>query len=253
VTEQDPASFRPFTDFLAAMQFLTLMPPIIRRAFTPAEMGHAVGYYPLVGLVIGLLLAGANLLLQRFFPGLVGAALLLALWVLLSGGLHLDGFLDACDGLLGGSTPERRLEIMRDHHIGAFAFTGGMLLFLVKFAALATLGIRSFPALVLAPVLGRWSMSLAVAAFPYARAQGLGKNMKDYVTWRQVGLATLVSLAVAWFSAGWRGLAVAGLALYVMLAAVGFTLKRIPGLTGDIYGMINELTETAVLLAFFVF
>src|SRR4051812_12514897 len=108
-------------EFLAALQFLTITPPIIRRAFSTREMGGAVGWYPFIGLLLGTALTVGAALADRFFPQPVSAALTLSLWVVLTGGLHVDGFLDACDGLLGGSTPERRMEIMRDHRIGAFA------------------------------------------------------------------------------------------------------------------------------------
>ncbi|MDP2990768.1 MAG: adenosylcobinamide-GDP ribazoletransferase, partial [Kiritimatiellota bacterium] len=167
-----------------------------------------------------------------------------------SGGLHVDGFLDACDGLLGGSTPDSRLAIMHDHRIGAFAFCGGLLLFLVKFTALTALTTRQLPALLLAPVLGRWVMSLAVVVFPYARPQGLGKDLKGHSGWQQAALATAIALTVAWFSAGLRGLVSILIALLVASGIVRFTLKRIPGLTGDIYGALNESIEVVVLLAF---
>jgi|SRR5271157_3420703 len=240
----------PVIDFLAAMQFLTWMPPIIRRGFTDNEMARAVGYYPLVGLVIGLILASAARLLGLLFPLPVSSALLLACWVVSSGGLHVDGFLDACDGLLGGSTPESRLAIMHDHRIGSFAFCGGLLLFLVKFTALTALTARQFPALLLAPVLGRWVMSLAVVVFPYGRPQGLGKNLKAHSGWQQAALATAIALGVAWFSAGLRGLVSILIALVVAAGIVRFTLRRIPGLTGDIYGALNESIEVVVLLVF---
>jgi adenosylcobinamide-GDP ribazoletransferase len=177
------------------------------------------------------------------------AALLLVVWVVLSGALHVDGFLDACDGLLGGTTPEHRMEIMRDERIGAFAFTAGTLLFLTKFAVLATLSTR-MPALLLAPVLGRWAISVALVAFPYARAEGLGAGIKEHAGRWQAALATVTVLAAAWFSAGRHGLAALLLAFIVMLGAARFTLKRIPGLTGDVYGLLNELVEITVLLTF---
>ena len=239
-------------DFLTALQFLTTLPPMLRRDSTPAEMGRAMGYYPLVGLLLGAILVGAQGLLGWLFPAQLASALLLALWVALSGGLHLDGFLDACDGLLGGTTPERRLEIMRDHRIGAFAFTGGALLLLLKFSALASLGDWRLPALLLAPALGRWTMTLAVFAFPYARPEGLGREMKAHLTWRQVLLATLAVLAAAWLLAGWRGLTACLLAALALLALARFTLTRIPGLTGDIYGAANEIIEALLLVMFCV-
>lgn len=243
-----------FTAFLTALQFLTVAPPFIRRLFTPRELGRAVGYYPLVGILLGAILLGASTLLAQVFPPQVNAALVLVLWVLLSGALHLDGFLDACDGLLGGFTPESRLNIMRDERVGAFAATGGILLLLVKFASLSALSAPGFvpqrAALLLAPALGRWGMALAIVAFPYARPQGLGREMKDHATWRQALLASVIALAAAWLAAGWWGWLAAAGAVLVTLGGAWFTLRRIPGLTGDIYGALNELVETAVLLFF---
>ena len=125
--EKAPA---PLTAFLTAVQFLLISPAFIKRLFTARELGAAVGFYPLVGLILGSLLLAADYLLGLFMPPLVRIALILTLWVILTGALHLDGFLDACDGLLGGFTPESRLEIMRDERVGAFALAGGVLLLL---------------------------------------------------------------------------------------------------------------------------
>ena len=101
----------------AALQFLTVTPPLVRRAFSMPELGRAVGYFPLVGTLLGTLLAAFDWGLAFLFPAGVRAALDLALWVALTGALHLDGFLDACDGLFGGRTVESRLEIMRDEQV----------------------------------------------------------------------------------------------------------------------------------------
>ena len=203
-------------------------------------------------MLLGAILVGAAGVFERYFPAPLSAALTLALWMVLTGGLHLDGFLDACDGLLGGFDPEKRMEIMRDHHIGAFAFTGGALLFLMKFSALVALRDTGwqFAGLLLAPALGRWAMTLAVAAFPYARPQGLGREMKAHVTWRQVLLASITVLLAVWFAAYWRGLIALIIAILVLIGVATFTLRRIPGLTGDIYGAVCELVELAVLLLF---
>jgi adenosylcobinamide-GDP ribazoletransferase len=251
-SEKPVGLLTPLIDYLVALQFLTLMPPVIQRIFTPKEMGRATGYYPLVGLTLGVVLYGGNLLLSRFFSPLLSAALVLVLWVLLTGALHIDGFLDATDGLLGGFTPDSRMEIMRDEHKGAFAVAGGILLLLVKFAALVSVLPVAPLALLLVPTLGRWGMTLAVVFFPYARTKGLGKDMKDNSTWKQALLASLVALGVGWFTFGLWGLAAALLALVVFFLCARFTLARIPGLTGDIYGLINEWVELIVLLAFAV-
>ena len=235
--------------FLVALQFLTTIPVRISGEITPRLMGRAVGWFSLVGVLLGGLLVGLNWgLAQVFSPG-VSAALTLAAWVIVTGALHLDGFLDTCDGLFGGYTPESRLEIMRDERVGAFGLAGGVLLLLLKYTALVATPRRTV-ALLVAPTLARWGMTLAVILFPYARSKGLGRAMKDHAGWPQVVLATAISLAVAWFAGGWWGLAALALAGVTTLATARFVLARLPGLTGDVYGAICELVEVVILLVF---
>jgi adenosylcobinamide-GDP ribazoletransferase len=213
-----------------------------------------VGYFPLVGLIIGGILVGINYLLGFIFPEMVVAALTLGCWLALTGALHLDGFLDSFDGLLGGYDETSRLEIMKDQRVGAFGFAAGVILLLSKFAAIYAVG--SFPhmaiSLILAPTLGRWSLSLAVVAFPYAREEGLGRGVKDYATWKQVVLATLTAMLVALLATHWMGLIMMGTVALVVWVCARFTMQRLPGLTGDIYGAICEITELTVLLLLIV-
>lgn len=241
----------PIIAFLTAIQFLLISPAFIKRPFTARELGAAVVFYPVVGLILGGILLAANYLLALFMPPLLRAALVLALWVILTGALHLDGFLDACDGLLGGFTPESRMEIMHDERVGAFALAGGVLLLLVKFSALSALPSLA-PALLLAPVLSRWGMAIALVAFPYARLKGLGRAVKDNASWGEVALATAITIAISvivyWFWGDWRALLALVIAALVVWAGARYTLRRIPGLTGDIYGALNEIVEVAVLL-----
>ena len=212
-----------------------------------------MAFFPLVGLLLGLILTGFEAVTSFFLPPLIRASLLLAAWVVLTGALHLDGFLDACDGLLGGFDPERRLEIMRDERVGAYALAGGSLLLLIKFSALASLE-QGMPALLLAPVLGRWAMVLAITTFPYARPQGLGREIKNHSGWHQAAAGSVFSLLVVIVLLLQGGhtlpilLAVAAAAFTAWLV-IRFSLRRLPGLTGDIYGAVNEMVETAVLVA----
>ena len=233
---------------LTAFQFLTTFPAVIRRAFTVQELGRAVGFFPLVGLALGGVLYGLEIGLRLIFPTQVVAIFILATWLLLTRALHFDGFLDSCDGLFGGFTPERRLEIMRDSRVGAFGAAGGGLLLLAKYAALISLPHLS--GLLLAPVLGRWVLSIAIFAYPYAREKGLGRDMKDNVRWPQIIISTAIAILAAWFFAGLTGLLAVVLAGIVFWLGASFILHRIPGLTGDSYGALCELTELAVLLFF---
>jgi adenosylcobinamide-GDP ribazoletransferase len=235
----------------AAFQFLTRVPPLIRRPFTPTEMGDAVACFPIVGLALGIALAGLDWVCGVAFPPMVSTALVLAVWVLASGAMHLDGFLDTCDGLFGGATPEDRLRIMRDERVGAFAVIGGVLLMLLKFSALTSITLTfRVPALLLAPIFGRWAMSLAIVACPYAREEGLGRMMKDNAGWWHVGIATGVAIMVTVFFAGGFGLAAWFATAVVSIALVRFVLTRLPGLTGDVYGALCEVVETLILLVF---
>jgi adenosylcobinamide-GDP ribazoletransferase len=237
------------TSVLVALQFLTTCPPILRRIFLASELGLAVGYFPLIGAGLGVVLAVAAALLGRVFSPGVAAALLLVLWVLITGALHLDGFLDTCDGLFGGLTPDDRLRIMRDERVGGYALAGAILLLLVKYTSLVALAGHA-PALILAPVLGRWAMSAGVVLFPYVRPQGLGRDMKDNAHRGQLVMATLVAVAVTWLAAALGGLAVFLLAALATLGLARYVMQRIPGLTGDIYGALCEIVETLTLLAF---
>ena len=239
------------TSIIAAFQFLTISPTLIKRMFTAQEMGRAVGWFPLVGVVLGLLLYGINHMAQLIFPVSVSAAITLFAWVMFTRAFHLDGFMDTCDGLFGGFTAERRLEIMKDSRMGAFGVAGGVLILLTQYAALSA-STNLFVALILATTLGRWSSPLVIYWFPYAREDGLGIEMKRNVGWREVLLATSIMSITAWLVYGWPGFL-----FMVAAAAIGFlvavyTLRLLPGLTGDIYGTVTSLVEMFTLVFFTV-
>ena len=234
---------------ITAFQFLTIFPTVIKRMFTSQEMGRAVGWFPLVGVVLGLVLYGVNTAAQIIFPVSVSAALTVLAWVIFTRAFHLDGFMDTCDGLFGGWTPERRLEIMKDSRMGAFGVAGGVLVLLTEYAALHS-SLNLFPALVLSATLGRWASPLVIYAFPYAREDGLGIEMKRNVSPREVILATLITGIAAWSIYGWLGFGLMlGAALIGLLVAL-YAMRLLPGLTGDIYGTVTTLVEMTVLVYF---
>jgi adenosylcobinamide-GDP ribazoletransferase len=238
----------------AAVQFLTIVPPLVRRPFTGAEMGRAVGWFPLVGMLIGGLLVLVDLGVRRLWPAGVSATLVLAVWIVVTGGLHLDGLMDSCDGLLGGRTVEDRLRILRDPRIGSFAMIGGVLVMLTKWSVLAgmTNNADRLAALVLAPVLGRWSMTATIGSCPYARPEGAGRAMKDHLRTGDDMLARGITCAVLIGTASWMHgvlwLAAMLMSTGVTYAVAAFACRRIGGVTGDVYGAVCELSECAVLL-----
>ncbi|MEW6085761.1 MAG: adenosylcobinamide-GDP ribazoletransferase [Chloroflexota bacterium] len=239
------------TPILAAFQFLTIFPAILKRMFTPQEMGRAAGWFPLVGVALGFALYGVNFIARLLFPQAVSAALTLFAWVMLTRAFHLDGFMDSCDGLFGGWTPERRLEIMKDSRMGAFGVAGGVLVLLTKYAALSSMNASmALPSLLLAATLGRWALPLVIFFLPYARKDGIGFDMKNNVTWREIVTAALITGMTAWLSFGWLGLGFILGAAMIGLIVAGYVMRLLPGLTGDIYGAVTILVEMLTLVCF---
>ncbi|HVF25787.1 MAG TPA: adenosylcobinamide-GDP ribazoletransferase [Anaerolineales bacterium] len=237
------------TSIIAAFQFLTISPTLIKRIFTSQEMGRAVGWFPLVGVVLGILLYGINHVAQLIFPVSVSAAITLFAWVIFTRAFHLDGFMDTCDGLFGGFSAERRLEIMKDSRMGAFGVAGGVLVLLTEYSALSA-STNLFVALMLATTLGRWSSPLVIYWFPYAREDGLGIEMKRNVGWREVLLATSITSITAWLVYGWLGFLFMVAAATIGFLVALYAMHLLPGLTGDIYGTVTTLIEMLTLIFF---
>jgi adenosylcobinamide-GDP ribazoletransferase len=235
------------TDFTLAWQLLTVIP----LPLNPKESnspGRSVAYYPLIGLVLGGILAGTGWLLYPFLPAGLTAALLLALWAGLTGLLHLDGFMDSCDGLLPPRDPARRLEIMKDSRVGAFGVVGVMLLLLIKFNGLAALSDDyRIPALVTIPVLARWGITWVMTRYPPARQEGMGVFFGAGLGRWQVGAASATAVIVAFVMMGWLGLALIVAAWITATLIAWLAMARISGLTGDVYGAICEVCEAILL------
>lgn len=236
-------------DFALAWRLLTVIPLPFIPADSQRPAGLASAYYPLVGLGLGLLLAGAGWLLFYFFPVGLAAALLLAFWASLTGLLHLDGFMDSCDGLLPPRDPARRLEIMKDSRVGAFGAIGAGLLLLVKFNTLAALPPEyRLTGLIVIPALARWAVTWAMVRYPLARREGTSVFFSAGLGWRQVLAASAVALVVALGLLGWLGLLLGGVAWLVLTLIAALAMARIAGLTGDVYGAICETVETVLLV-----
>lgn len=233
--------------FLAALQFLTIFP--VRRDFSPEEIGQSLGYFPIVGLILGLVLAGLSWLLDLLLPVALVDILLIVTLVVATGALHLDGLLDACDGIAAHKTPQERLDVMRDSRAGAFGVIGACCLLLLKYISLTTMPESArMAALVLMPVLGRWGTVYAVFAYPYATRHGVGRIFKEQGRWRDLALATITALFVAVVLGRFGGLVVMFGIWITVITMAAYLGSRFGGLTGDTYGAITEVTETSVLI-----
>ncbi|PWB51673.1 MAG: adenosylcobinamide-GDP ribazoletransferase [Nitrosomonadales bacterium] len=235
--------------FLLALQFLTCLPVSLKAAPGPAEWGRSVLAYPLIGLLIGLVLMGLQRLLGHADP-LLQAALLTTAWALITGGLHLDGLADSADAWVGGHGDRvRTLAIMKDPRSGPAAVSTLMLTLLLKFAALAALlKAEAWPALLLAPLLGRSALVALLLTTPYVRPGGMGSALASHLP-RIAALLALLLAAAGVLSAGKPGWLALAAALAAWLLLRWLMVRRLGGTTGDTLGAAVELTETAVLLA----
>lgn len=242
--------------FLLALSFLTRipLPARIRQELGAAsgpDLAAASSWFPLVGLVVGAFAALGYSLALTWFSRLPATVLAVLVVLAVTGAFHLDGLADTVDGLCCGGDRERAFAAMRDPRVGAAGAAAIVLTLLLKVGLLVDVSAaNAVPALLLAPVAGRWSLVLAMPLFPSARqGEGLGAVFARAVGGRRVGAATLLFVAVIFAvgRAAYFPYALAGAAAGLLLAR--YLTRRLGGLTGDTYGAINEVVET-VFLAF---
>jgi adenosylcobinamide-GDP ribazoletransferase len=234
-----------------AFAFMTVLPIRLKEELSPGDLGKASSWYPLVGVFIGGLVWLAKYGLQQVFTPLLAAVLSVAFWVFLSGGLHLDGLADCFDGMLNSSLPERRLEIMKDPRLGTFGGLGLVLALLIKVEAVYSLAPGSdWIAILTAAALGRWMILLA-GKQPLARPGGMGADFALGLRMSSFAWAAILPVVLV-ILGGWRGLIAAGLAHLAALGIFRLVRSRLGGVTGDVYGLIVEVTELVVLLTFVV-
>ncbi len=234
--------------FWAALQFLTRLPtPHVE--IDAAVRGVSVLFYPLVGLLVGALLALLHWPLATADAGLEAALLLLA-WALPTGGLHLDGLADSADAWLGSHGDRvRALAIMKDPYTGPAGAVAVVLVLLVKFAALsALLGESAWEALVVAPLLGRAALVALLLTTPYVRPEGIGAEHAAHLP-RVGAIGVLVATGVAVVAfLEWDGLwllAAVAAAIYGLRLLM---LRRLGGTTGDTLGASCEIVEATALV-----
>lgn len=240
--------------FWTALQFLTCIPTPSYEDIDVDSQGKSVLYYPLIGLLIGLILLCLAWLLSPY-PPVLQASIILFAWVVITGALHLDGLSDWADAWWGGlGSRERTLEIMKDPCCGTMGVVSITLVLLLKFSLLFSLLplllLGNWPVLLVAPMLGRsMAISLLLTA-PYVRKEGIASSWVDSIPRAGAWIVVLLSLVIT----GWWFL----LDALVIFAGLVFLLwlwrmlmiRRLQGITGDTIGALVELSELAVLLMF---
>ncbi|MGH8583635.1 MAG: adenosylcobinamide-GDP ribazoletransferase [Gammaproteobacteria bacterium] len=235
---------------LVALQFLTRLPVRLSAPITDSDRGRSLLYYPLVGLMLGIMLA----VIAGAFWGrgsMLGAAIVLVVWVLVTGGLHLDGLADSADAWVGGQgNRERSLAIMKDPYCGPAGVVALVVVLLLKFSALEALLARHdglSPAI--APFIGRAALTGLFLTTPYVRVGGLGESLARYCPRGPAIVAVLgtaASVLLFGGTRGWCALAATGVTFAVLRALM---LVRLGGASGDSAGATVEIIETAVLVS----
>lgn len=237
-------------EFRIAVSFLTRLPLPYKGEWDEKSFSRSSVFYPLVGAIVGALVGFVAWLLRMtdFTP--VAAVCALITSIIISGGIHLDGFMDMCDGLFASRGRERALEIMKDSRVGSFSVLGVIMLLLLKVVLYDAIIPEAwfFIALISAFIFSRFMMICCMLCFPSARAEGLGVTVKRYVSkpaliWG-VGLLLLVFLL-----SGFYPILIAFFLAFLAILGISAQINKfLHGLTGDIYGAMAELGEAVFLL-----
>jgi adenosylcobinamide-GDP ribazoletransferase len=247
---EDEDENRPYLDvlarqmhaFLIAVQFLTRF-PVPQVSWDEKKTGLSVIYYPLVGLLLGGVLAVFAATLHT--APIVLSALILAFWVWATGGLHLDGLGDTADAWACGGNRERMMAVMKEASCGPAAVSTIAILLFLKFAALTVLiGEKQWTAIMLAPMVGRLFVPVLFSTTPYVRVGGLGSAMAKHLP----PTATWVAIAVAMLALFFVGVCMVLGAVCLLFVIRHAAMKKLGGITGDVVGAAIEALETLVLL-----
>ena len=249
--------------FLIGLQFLTRIFVVKQSVWTEKSFGESVKFFPMVGAVLGIICAGGvgalNFVTAGNLPLLTGAVGFAAS-IVLTGGIHCDGLMDSADGLFSGREREKILAIMKDSRAGSFGVVAMILVAALDISALTELARLSTwflcAASYSAPIIGRLMMVVTIGAFPYARAEGMGKAFAQFTTRQTIltaaGEAILLLLPINLIGEMFFicAAAASAVALLVTWRFATFATGKIGGVTGDIYGAVTTLAETSALMTF---
>lgn len=242
--------------FFIALQFFTRLPIPSWVGFEASWLQHASRYFPLVGCVVAAIAAVVYYLAALVLSAPVAAVLSSAASIYVTGAFHEDGFADTCDGLGGGLTRERALEIMKDSRVGAYGAIGIVCMLAAKLSALAMLPPRqAVAALFLAHPLSRLAATALIWRLQYVRGEGKAKPLAQQMTGAEFAIAAITACmpAALLFVTGWSTPAsIAAAALAALVAALWLGrlfVRRLGGYTGDCLGAVQQMAEAMIYIA----
>ncbi len=266
-------------DFLWTFSFLTVIPVNNYGGNYSPNIKKVLFLFPLVGLLIGFILASFYFFSVKIFPVAVVDALTLVIYFFITGALHLDGFADTCDGLFGGKNRESRLRIMRDSAVGSFGVVGLICLIGIRYLCFSSVESESVVAIsflsnpiipffsefngqnlvlhkcvlwLLMPLVGRWAQTFGASISTYAREgePGTGLFIVQDSKLRYSLLASIIPLLIIYCFTGLQGILAFISVVFTSLLFVKFVRAKIGGMTGDTIGTLNEIGEIVFVGAF---
>ncbi len=239
---------------IVAFQLLTRLPTPQIKELTPQVLGRSLFFYPLIGLIIGLILSLVNWLFFVATPE-VASILILITWVLITGGIHLDGLGDSADAWIGGyGDRQRTLEIMKDPYCGPSAVSVLLLVLIGKYAALQHISqLEEYWVLFIIPVVSRSFIVLLFLTTPYVRQHGLGESLASHLPRRSCILLLITITAAIILAFKLSGIILLCCGLIVFLGLRQWMLQRLGGMTGDTAGAMIEVIEVSLLVSYSIF
>lgn len=231
-----------------ALAFLTRF-PVPKLSESREDWLRSTAFYPFVGALIGAFLWACASFAAYLFPGAVAAVATLACWVFITGGLHLDGWMDTADGLGSHRPRDEMLAIMKDSRVGAMGAIAAILLLMAKAAALfELLQADALLSLVLPPIAARFCLVAAIRCWPYLSEKGMGQGLGEKLRPWQLAAGLCFGLVISFLVGDLRAIVIFIFACLLGLALGAYLHRRLGGLTGDGYGAIVEWTELSALL-----
>lgn len=240
---------REIGHFFVGIMFLTRLPVPQGLRHVEGRLARSARYFPLVGVLVGLLTAIVFLVTSEILPPEIAAGLTIAAGIVLTGGLHEDGLADCCDGLGGGATREHALEIMRDSRVGTFGAAALILSIGLRWAVLARFTPdQGLIALVMCHTISRAMIPPVLVSGHYARSRGLASSVAEGVTGLEAAFAMILAFAIAMIAGPVFGLAAFAAAIIAGGLMLSILMYRLGGYTGDGLGAIQQVAEIAILI-----
>lgn len=233
------------------VQFFTRIPITTSFKAETEDYGKGLIFAPLIGLIIGEILAALYIILNHVLPAYICVVLVVIIYLLITGGLHFDGLGDTFDGIFSNRPKDKILEIMRDSRVGTNAVLAIVCILLLDVALL--LGINKeyiVSVLLLMPVAGRIASLVGAGVSKYARTgEGIGKSFIEHCGIKEIIIGLIIYFAIFYLLAGLNGLIISALPPISAIIIIKLLGRKIGGATGDILGAVLEINQTIFLLA----